>query len=249
MTLAASPASPLFPPGSPWTKPAEGAKELLARTRRSFTVRRFGSVGLLTSLVIPLSLVETPPVKQYALQPLPGTPLNIAIGTAVVAFLSSLLFSLIEVFAPRHVAEAWLKWMYGEAHEGRAEAVGQATMFKRWKKGIDRFIQKGGWDGLLCSLIRYGGESDGHDHLPASGRIQMRPFDHFQNPSAVGHLSLNAFLLRSLALFSRALPHLESEIDVTISFVSSAATLPTTLSRSETKRLEALIISWSVDGR
>lgn len=191
---------------------------------------------------IPTGLAEVPRINEYAIQPLAATPLNVSIGRGDVRFLTY-YFYYIEVFAAnRDQAEKCFQWMAAGEHDDLAAIVGQSVMFRRWKKGVERFVDLGAWDGECASLLRYTGEGDGADHVPSDGRITLRAFDHFKSPDSRGHLSLHAFLLILMGRYIES--HDDHGLDIAVHFVSTAADLDNTLSLERVKLLEALICSW-----
>ncbi|BGP32146.1 hypothetical protein JCM10296v2_003926 [Rhodotorula toruloides] len=167
--------------------------------------------------IIPVALLESPIDNPYAVQPVKSTPLNVLIGKGKVDFLSN-YFYLVETFATPEDAQTWLDWV-----DDRAVRVGQGQIFERWLAGAKRFVALGGWSGELASLLRYAGESNGHDHLPSSGKIVMRVFDHFVSTSATGNRRFHEFMLQTLSLFQQE--HPEATLDCTVTFVAAAASL------------------------
>lgn len=167
-----------------------------------------------------------------AIQPLP-THLNFLIATGQKPTLSHYCYETGIYADTKEDAKAAVVHVmkFIREHGG----PGEIRLSELWYRGITRFEDLGGWEGVLKSICRYLGRSNGFNRPSANGNVYIRLEDHFVGTEAAAcNLSFHSLLLQST--HTSPVP-----LKIYAAFVSDASSLPSDLTEGDVAQIEALL--------
>lgn len=166
----------------------------------------------------------------------PSTPLNHDIALGSKQLLRYYVYYLYAKAPDSETLRRLLRLAREPVWQNKAEA---ASLEVYWSEYLLKLEEKVG-ERRQLEVLRYVGWSDGFDHVEPGRAVYFRPSAHFSTPAATPK-SLNALVLQLILDFNTEVEaDGRSPIELSISFLATAETLPTDLSHTDVMLLEAV---------